>query len=680
MPGLTDSLRILITANGAQAEREFAKVGTSARRNLGVAETSAQRYGSILTSAGIAMASFGAASLVGLGMAAGAAEDENQALARLQNSMRNSPALAGASEQAFLDQAAALQDTTQFADEATVSAQALLGQFGLTQSQILELVPLVQDYAAKMGVDLPTAARAVGKATAGTNTTLKRAGIEFDETTYAADNFAGTMDALESSVGGFAGEQGKTLAGQIEILKNNFSDLAEGIGQGAIVVFEDLAGAVGALSDAFGGLSPQAQSTIGQVLTWGAVGLTAAGSISFLVGQVMKLAPAFSAVAGIGPRVYAAIANLIVPTESLAMANTGLAASQTAVAASNPVGWTVALLAAIPPVTAGVAALADKFGELTGLFRFSASLNPFGDDGMFGQGIVQAGGAIGQALADTRGEMDASEEAAAALAAGLDELTAALDDWLAANFDVPAAQRSLRESFEDVFETITSGTGSVDDINAGLEDTVRATSDLVQAQIQQGASQSEVNATIDLSRQRLLAARDAGLITQAQFQTYSAVLNGIKPVVSTSFQTPGLALSKSQTSFYKTLVGSVPIRHNTYFYTDTSKALSDVSFLKGQLQALDGKTFTAYVAVKTIGDPFPKSADGEKAPASDIYVPQPVGAGKSSRMVRRAGGRGGGGDVLVTVPVHLDGQKIAEVVARADRKFNVARGGDTQWG
>ncbi len=679
MPGMTDSLRILITANGAQAEREFAKVGASARRNLGIAETSAQRYGSILTSAGIAMATFGAASLVGLGMAAMAADDENQALLRLQNTMGNSPALLGASEQAFLDQASALQDTTQFADDATVSAQALLGQFGLTQDQILDLIPLVQDYAAKMGVSLPDAARAVGKATAGSNTTLRRAGIQFDQTAYAADNFAGTMDALRSSVGGFADEQGDTLGGQLAILKNNFADLAEGVGQGAIVVFEDLAGAVGFLADQFDNLSPQAQSAIGQVVTWGAVGLTAGGGIMFLVGQVMKLGPAFAAVAGLGPRVYAAIANLIVPTEALTVANTGLAASQTAVAATNPVGWAVATLAAIPPLTAGIANLADKFGELTGLFRFSASLNPFGEDGMFGEGIVQAGGAIGSALAATRGEMDASAEAAAAMAASLEELSAALDDWLALNFDVPAAQRSLRDSFDDLFAATTNGTSSIDDINAALEETVRSTSAVVEAQIQQGASQTAVNATIDTSRQRLLAARDAGLITQAQFQTYSAVLDGIKPVVATSFQTPGLELSKSQTSFYKTLVGSVPIRRDTNFYAYTGQALADVAYFKSELQSIPKSVTTT---IKVMSEPIVKSALRGKVPvggaAADIYVPQPVGAGKSSRMVK-AGGRGGG-DVLVTVPVHLDGDKIAEVVARADRKFNVARGGDAQWG
>ena len=111
MAGMTDSLRILITANGSAAEREFAKVGAASRRSLGMAENNAQRYSRTLTSAGVAMASFGAVALLGLGKAAQAAEEEHAALLRLENSIQNMPELAGATTDAFLEQAAALQDS-----------------------------------------------------------------------------------------------------------------------------------------------------------------------------------------------------------------------------------------------------------------------------------------------------------------------------------------------------------------------------------------------------------------------------------------------------------------------------------------------------------------------------------------------------------------------------------------
>ena len=91
MAGMTDSLRILITANGAQAEREFSRVGAASRRSLGMAENNAQRYSRTLTSAGVAMASFGAVALAGLAKAAQAAEEEHAALLRLENSIQNMP-------------------------------------------------------------------------------------------------------------------------------------------------------------------------------------------------------------------------------------------------------------------------------------------------------------------------------------------------------------------------------------------------------------------------------------------------------------------------------------------------------------------------------------------------------------------------------------------------------------
>lgn len=296
MPGLTDSLRILITANGAQAEREFSKVGASARRSLGQAEDSATRYSRTLTSAGVAMATFGAVALVGLGKAAQAAEEENAAHLRLQNTLANIPELAGANEQAFYDQASALQNSTKFADEATVAAQAMLGTFHLTEDQILELTPVVQDYAAKFGIDLVEASKQVGKAVEGQRGALQRNGVILDENAYAADHFSAVLDALKDNAGGFAEEEGKTLSGQLAILKNRFSDIAEAVGGGAASAFSDLLTPVTAVSDALKGMDPSTQALIGRLLTFGAVGITAAGGLAFAVGQLLKMKAAFIAV------------------------------------------------------------------------------------------------------------------------------------------------------------------------------------------------------------------------------------------------------------------------------------------------------------------------------------------------------------------------------------------------
>ena len=56
---------------------------------------------------------------------------------------------------------------TKFDDDAFASGQAVLAQFKLSGKQIENLTPLLADYAAKTGKDLPTAAETLGKSFLG---------------------------------------------------------------------------------------------------------------------------------------------------------------------------------------------------------------------------------------------------------------------------------------------------------------------------------------------------------------------------------------------------------------------------------------------------------------------------------------------------------------------------------
>lgn len=580
---LSERLAIIISANGAQAMAEFNKVGKSAERSLATTEQRAQRLGAQFTRVGAGAVVFGAVLAAGMFKAAQAAGEQEAANLRLENTMANQPALAGASAQAFYDQASALQLVTRFGDEATVSAQSQLGVFGLTQDQIMELIPLVQDYAAKSGTDLVTAARNVGKATDGTNTTLKRAGVQFNETAYAADNFAGTVQALQGYAGGFAEREGKTLAGQIEILKNRFGELAEGVGAGAADAFGDLADVVGAAGDAFDSLSPSTQSAIGKIATFGAVGLTAAGGVMVLVGQVMKLGPLVSGVIALGPRMVAAFDSAAIAAYNLAGAFTSLAAAEAAAQAVNPVVWIAGLTVATIPATAGMAALADKVGEVTHAFRVQASINPFGEDGPLGGGVEL----VGKSLTTVASGFDMAAEAAQNTADAVDAADQALQDLMASAFDVDAAERSLRSAFDEAFQAATDGTSSVDDLNAALQGTVESTADLVSAQAEHGASAEEMIATIDLSRSRLMAARDAGLITSEQFREYNRVLGQILPTVNTSFQVPGLDEAINKTGTYRGVVYSVPTGWSSRFIADTGSAVANVQALIDRIHVLN---------------------------------------------------------------------------------------------
>ncbi len=119
---------------------------------------------------------------------------------------------------------------TKYDDDATKASAALLAKFDLTGQQIETLIPLVQDYAAYTGKDLGSASAAVGKALLGNVRALKELGITYKPTGDRAKDFANIQALLNDKVGGFAEKQGKSAAGQSEILANQFGELQEQIG------------------------------------------------------------------------------------------------------------------------------------------------------------------------------------------------------------------------------------------------------------------------------------------------------------------------------------------------------------------------------------------------------------------------------------------------------------------
>jgi hypothetical protein len=111
----------------------------------------------------------------------------------------------------------------------------------LTGKQVAELTPLLADYAAKTGTDIPTAAEQLGKGMLGNGKALKSVGIDFKDTGTVGDNFTQIMGGLRTQVGGFAEGEGKTAAGQSEILKNQFGELQETVGKTLVPILQKLA-------------------------------------------------------------------------------------------------------------------------------------------------------------------------------------------------------------------------------------------------------------------------------------------------------------------------------------------------------------------------------------------------------------------------------------------------------
>lgn len=148
-----------------------------------------------------------------------------------------------AASRAALDQYAnAMQRKTIFEDDAIRSGVAQLAQYKLSGRQLQQLTPLLLDYAARTGTDLPTAAKKLGVAILGQGRALKQVGINFKDLKDPGKNFDQLVAGLTSKVKGFAVEQGKLGGSKVIEAKNQWNDLQEKIGRGLTPAVAKLAG------------------------------------------------------------------------------------------------------------------------------------------------------------------------------------------------------------------------------------------------------------------------------------------------------------------------------------------------------------------------------------------------------------------------------------------------------
>ena len=181
----------------------------------------------------------GAAATAGLGLAVVKFADDSieaysesqAAQASLDDAFARFPSLADTNATALRELNSELANKVAYDDDAMASGQAVLAQYGLTGQQLGDLTPLLADYAAKTGKDLPSAASDLGKAMLGQGRALKDVGIDFEDTGSVAGNFDQIMGGLSTQVGGYAETVGQTATGKTEIMRNKFGELQEMVGE-----------------------------------------------------------------------------------------------------------------------------------------------------------------------------------------------------------------------------------------------------------------------------------------------------------------------------------------------------------------------------------------------------------------------------------------------------------------
>ena len=204
-----------------RASSTFQRLGRESDTLLGKVKTLAGTVG--LAGAGYAAVNFAKTSVRAF---ADAERSQNQ----LQDAYARFPTIASVQISALRDLNKTIQAKTGFDDDALASGEAVLAQFKLTGEQIKKTIPLVADYAARTGQDIPTAATNLGRAFLGNTRALKTLGINYKTTGDQAKDTANIIDLVRQKVGGFADREGKTAAGRARILATEFQNVEEQLG------------------------------------------------------------------------------------------------------------------------------------------------------------------------------------------------------------------------------------------------------------------------------------------------------------------------------------------------------------------------------------------------------------------------------------------------------------------
>ena len=233
------TLRLLLLGEDRSASKALKDVGDAADSSGKKVKSAGKSMGGAIPVAVFAAATAGAVAFGKSSIEAsrGAARSQRE----LEDAYSRFPALQSVSIDKMRELSQAIQDKTGADADDIASSQAVLARYKLTGDQIADMTPLLVDYAARTGKDLPAAGSTLGKALAGNTRAMKELGIQFKDTGDPAKNFEQVMKGLQEKVGGFAEGEASTLDGKMQILAAKFGDVQEEVGDQLVPALTSLA-------------------------------------------------------------------------------------------------------------------------------------------------------------------------------------------------------------------------------------------------------------------------------------------------------------------------------------------------------------------------------------------------------------------------------------------------------
>jgi len=229
-------VQILILAKD-EASNVFSKVGDVGKTALKVV-------------GGLAVAGFGALA-GGIGYAMSEAMAAEEISAQLNAVLESTGGIAGVTAEAANNLASSLSEVTRFEDDAILSGENMLLTFtNIGQEIFPDATETMLDMSTALGQDLKSSAIQLGKALNDPIlgvTALRRVGVNFTDeqqemikTMVEAGDVMGAqkfiLQELNTEFGNSAVAAGETLAGQMDILKNTASNVAEEFGTSLIPI------------------------------------------------------------------------------------------------------------------------------------------------------------------------------------------------------------------------------------------------------------------------------------------------------------------------------------------------------------------------------------------------------------------------------------------------------------
>lgn len=235
-----------------------------------------------------------------------------------------------------------------------------------------------------------------------------------------------------------------------------------------------------------------------------------------------------------------------------------------------------------------------------------------GEGAMRGMGSVV--GELPAALQPAEGALSDVAGAADDAAYSVSNLDDRVQGYLTGIYSVPEAQRSLRDSFHDLFQTLLTEGHTADDVAVSMEDITRKTAEL-------GIATGNMPAAAAVSIASLRGMRDNGEITREEFRNLKSAIENIPGARETQVSAPGATTTRSQIDTLTDAIEGVPPSAATSVSAPgLSGVYSQTVNLRAEMDRLDGRHVTTYVGVVTTGSATARAAGGPVSSGESYLV------------------------------------------------------------